>query len=145
MTWLRLLTSVHGHVAVLATALLFHPAILLRRGAPLSRGARYAVVLAALATAATFALGVALYGDYRTHVRPGLFITSKTAGLLFETKEHAGFMVLAMALGAAAAALLSPRGAVVYRRTAARIFAGAGLLALAVGGIGSFVTALESF
>ena len=145
MTWLRLLTSLHGHVAILATALLFHPAILLRRGAPLSRGARYAVVLAALSTAAAFVLGVALYGDYRTHIRPGLFITSKSAGLLFETKEHAGFMVLAMTVGAAAAALLAPRGAGVFRQAAARVFAAAGLLALIVGSIGTLVTALESF
>lgn len=145
MTALRWLTSVHGHVAVLAIALLFHPTVLAWRGQPLSRGARYAVALSGAAALAAFGGGVALYGDYREHVRPSLFIASTRAGLLFETKEHIGFMVVAASLGAAAAMLLAPRGAAAVRRASARLFLVAGLLALAVGAIGTYVTGVESF
>ena len=48
MTLLRLLESVHGHLGVLTAVALVHPAILLRRGLPLSRGARWSVWLTTL-------------------------------------------------------------------------------------------------
>ncbi|MCA9601472.1 MAG: hypothetical protein R3A78_09815 [Polyangiales bacterium] len=143
--FLRLLTSIHGHVGVLAIALLFHPAIVLWRGAPLTRASKVAVALSAGFAFAAFACGVALYSDYRTLVRGTLFLESRTAGLLFETKEHAGFMALAMVLGAAATAFLAPRNRPEYRRAAARVFAAAGVFALVVGGLGTYVTSLATF
>mgnify|MGYP001764966587 CR=1 FL=1 len=121
----RLLESVHGHAGILAVALLVHPAIVLWRGVPLSRGARWASALALGATALAFSLGLRIYGPYREQVKRELFTRSTEAGWLFETKEHLAYIALAMALGATALALLAPPGRSPLRRAAARMFAGA--------------------
>lgn len=140
-----LVLAVHGYLGALAVAALVHPAVLLRRGKPPTRGGRLAVLGAALTTTLTFGLGVALYADYRAEVRRALFADSRVAGLLFETKEHLAFGALCLALGGAVAALSASRDAVELRRAAALAFAAAALATLLVVALGTYVAAVRSF
>jgi hypothetical protein len=141
----RLLESLHGHLGVLAAIGLVHPAILLRRGHPLSRGGRWSIALTALATALAFGSGAFIYPAYIRLVRRHVFSTSVPAGMLFETKEHLAFVVTCLTAGAAVAALCSPREEAAMRRAAALLFAAAALLCLLTAGLGSYVAAVRGF
>ena len=141
----RLLETIHGHFAVLAAAALLHPAILMRKGKALSFRGRLSVILTTAMVAGAFITGLVIYGDYRTGVRTGLFHQSVTAGLLFETKEHIAYGVLATSLGACACALLAPRKADKLRRTAALFYGIAAALCLLTVGLGSYVAAVHGF
>lgn len=143
--WLRVLESVHGHVAVLACAALFHPAILLRHGRPLSRGTRLSVILTGLMTVLAFGLGLALYEDYRALVRRELFERAPDVAYLFETKEHLAWGVLCLTLGATVAALVAPRSAKRVRQSAAAAYGVAAILAVIVAGLGTYVASVASF
>ncbi len=123
MTALRIFETVHGHLAILAMIALVHPAILLRRGLPLSRGATWSVALTTAVTVAAFTTGLSIYGRYREVVKPELVATHLGTALLFETKEHLAWAVVSMAVGAGLAALLAPRGAHGVRRAAALAYA----------------------
>ncbi len=142
---LALLASIHGYFGVLAAAALLHPAILLRKGAPLSRGGRWSLALTALVTSIGFGLGISLYGSYRSQVKRALFTDSIHAGLLFETKEHLAVLVISLALGATVAALTAPRDARDLRRVAALLFAFAALACLATASLGTYVASVRSF
>lgn len=142
---LRLALLVHGHAAALATAALFHPAFLLWKGLPLSRGGRWALGAAMSLTTFAFGLGIAIYPDYRLHVKNHLFIASPEAGMMFESKEHMAWVVLACALGAGAAALLAPPRAAPIRRIAARMFLGAAIACVLTWAMGTWVTHIRSF
>lgn len=141
----ELLATVHGHLGVLAAAALLHPAILLRRGRPLSRGLRWSVGLTTAVTAGAFALGVGIYEDYRAIVKRPLFVADPTAGFLFETKEHLAYAVIALALGAAVVAFAAPRSQASLRQLAAALYAAAALACVAVVGLGTYVSSVESF
>lgn len=145
LTILRLLESWHGQLGILAVAALVHPAILLRRGKVLSRGAKLAIVLATMLVVVAFGSGVFIYDDYRELVKRDLFKASPTAGLLFETKEHLGYGAMALAVGAAVCALAAPRKAIELRRLSAIAFAGSAALTLAVGVLGNWIAAVWSF
>lgn len=142
---LRILESLHGHAAILAVAILFHPALLLWRGRPLSVGSRMAVLSAGAMSALAFALGIAIYPGYRAHVRSHLFMTDPRAGLLFESKEHLAWLVLTLALGASITALAAPPRAIDARKLAARLFLGAALIASVTAGLGTYVAAVRGF
>jgi hypothetical protein len=142
---LRLLESVHGHVAILAVALLFHPAIALWRGVPLSRGTRWAAGLAAGAVSTAFGLGLVIYGPYREHVKRGLFRADPATAWLFETKEHLAYVALALVLGATALALLAPPSNGPLRRAAARMYVAAAVAASITAAIGTWVAARAGF
>ena len=142
---LRILESLHGHAAILALALLFHPALLLWRGRPLSFGSRVAVLSAGAMSALAFALGIAIYPGYRAHVKPSLFMADPRAGLLFESKEHLAWLVLTLALGASITALAAPRRATLARRLSARLFLGAALVASLTAALGTYVTSVRGF
>lgn len=144
MIW-RVLESVHGHFGVLAAIALLHPAILLRRGLPLSRGARWSIGLTTLVTALAFAFGVGIYEHYRETAKRAIFIESRTIGLLFETKEHLGFAVMALALGAGIAALVAPPSAVGVRRACALTYAAAAILCAVVVALGTLVASTQGF
>lgn len=91
---LRLIEHVHGHLALLTTLALLHPAILLRKRA------RPALLSASLATGLatiTGLLGVLLYPAYRHSVKPQIFAASAFVGNLFERKEHLGVAVVVLA------------------------------------------------
>jgi hypothetical protein len=145
MNALTLWTAIHGYLGVLAAVALLHPAILLRRGSPLSRGGRWSVVLTSVVTVLGFSLGILLYPSYREIVKRPLFTESFRAGLLFETKEHLAVMVVSLTIGATVAALLAPREARSIRRTAALLFAFAAFACLATASLGTYVSAIRSF
>jgi len=145
VTLLRVLETVHGHLAILAAIALLHPAIALRAGRPLSRGGRWSVALTTVVTVLAFGTGLFMYGDYREIVRRPLFEEHPGVGMLFETKEHLAWAVLSMALGAGAAAWLAPRRSRSLRRVAAVVYAVAATLALATVAIGTYVAAVGSF
>jgi hypothetical protein len=141
----RLLEAIHGHFGILAAAALVHPAILLRRGKPLPRRTMMLVALTTLAVAAAFLTGLVIYGGYLEHVRPGLFIRSATAGLLFETKEHLAYAVVATTLGAGTCAILAPREGNDLRRAAAVFYAVAAGLCLLTAALGTWVASVRGF
>jgi uncharacterized BrkB/YihY/UPF0761 family membrane protein len=144
MLW-RILESLHGHFAVLAAAALLHPAILMRKGAPLSRGGRWSVALTALSVALAFGSGLTIYKAYVAQVRVPLFLRNDRAGLLFETKEHLAFAVVTIALGAAACAWWAPSEARELRRAAAVAFAAAAALCIATAILGTYVAGVHGF
>jgi len=145
MTFLRIIEAVHGHLGILATVALLHPALRLRKGRPMSRGTRWSVLLTTAATVLTFGIGLAIYPDYRALVKPGLFELSPATGLMFETKEHLAFAVVCLAVGAGVCAFAAPKGAPSLRRAAAWAYAGAGLLCLLVVILGTYVASRGSF
>lgn len=145
MTGLRLLESIHGHLGILATAALVHPALLLRTGKPLTRRNRWAVSLAAAFSIAAWCGGIFIYSDYRRFVKRGLFTASVRAGLFFETKEHLALGVVCLAMGALVAALMAPPGARSLRRTAALTFGLAASLSALVAALGTYVSSVHGF
>jgi hypothetical protein len=145
MTWIRVLETVHGHFGVLAAVALLHPAIVLRRGRPLSRGGVWSIVLTTTVTVAAFATGVTIYGDYREFVKPELFAQDRAAGLLFESKEHVAFVVVTLAVAAGVASLVAPRRSPEIRRAAAWFYAAAAELCLSTVALGTWVAAVRGF
>lgn len=145
MTGERILEALHGHAGVLAAAALLHPALLLRRGAPLSFRTRLAVGLTVATVLAAFGSGLVVYGTYVARVRVGLFLVDPRAGLLFETKEHVAFAVTAMTAGAGVCAWFAPREARELRRAAAVVFATAAALCLGVSALGTYIASVHGF
>lgn len=145
MTLLRLLESVHGHLGILAAVALLHPAMLLRKGRALSRGLWWSVVLTTGLVAFAFATGISIYDEYREVVKPELFRADPVAGLLFETKEHIAWAVLALSLGAGAVAALAPKESKSMRKSAALMYAVAAAICLITVGLGTYVAAIRSF
>jgi len=145
MTWLRILESVHGHLGVLAAIALIHPAILLRKGRPLSRGMRWSVGLTTMMVALAFGMGLFIYEDYREIVKPVLVLEHYDVGLLFETKEHFAWGVLTSTLGATGAAWVAPRDAKRLRQIAAAFYAVAAVLCLATVALGTYIASVQSF
>jgi hypothetical protein len=84
---LRAAEHFHGHVALLSTAALYHPAFLLRRS---KRRAVAACLAAAALVTLTAALGAAIYPAYRSELKPAIFASSPVIGMIFERKEHLG-------------------------------------------------------
>lgn len=145
MTAWRILEAVHGHFAVLAAAALLHPAILLRQGQPMSRRTRWAVALTAIAAVLAFGSGSFLYPAYIARVRVPLFLRDARAGMMFETKEHLAFAIVALSSGAAVCAWLAPAEARELRRAAAAVFAMSAALCLAVVALGTYVAGVHGF
>ena len=98
-----LLERVHGHLAVLALALLLHPVITLRTRTGLARWTVRSAWMAAGLLLVPFALGWWLYPTYREQVKPGLRADLPSLMVGFELKEHLAFYAMALAVGGAAA------------------------------------------
>lgn len=145
MIFLRVLTTLHGFLGVLAVAGLLHPAILLRRGQALGFRTGLSVALSAGFALAALGSGLLVYGDYRRLVRIRLFQDDPAAGLLFETKEHLAVVACSLALGATFAAFLAPREERGLRRAAAVCFGVAAALTLVTAALGTYVAAVRSF
>lgn len=145
MTLLRILEGVHGHLGVLAAVALIHPAILLRKGRPLSRGMRWSVGLTTMVVVAAFGMGLFIYGDYREVVKRPLLLGSFEVGMLFETKEHLAWGVLTLALGAGVAAFAAPREAKRLRQLSAAFYAVAAVLCFVVVALGTYVASVQGF
>jgi hypothetical protein len=141
----RILETLHGHAAVLAAAALAHPALLLRKGAPLSWRTRLAIALTVAMVVVAFASGLVVYPAYIDRVRVQLFLRSRTAGLLFETKEHLAYCVTALTLGSGVAAWFAPRESRDLRQVAAVGFAAAAVLCLVAVGLGTFIAGVHGF
>lgn len=97
------LRILHGHVGLLAAALLLHPAFTLGRlknGRPWP-GLRWSAGLGTAAVTLTFALGWWLYPAYRAEQKPRLLADAHGLAMAFETKEHLAFYAVALALGGA--------------------------------------------
>ncbi len=142
---MTLLEAIHGHVGVLAMAALFHPALLLWSGRPLSRNGKLALAASVLLVSVAFALGLLIYPAYREEVKPELFVASERAGLLFETKEHLAWIALAGALGAGVAGLVAPARAARARQVAARVFLGAAVACALTVLLGTWIASVRSF
>ena len=140
-----LLESVHGHVGVLAAAALLHPAILLRKGKPLTSRNRWSVAGATLFSVAAFSTGILIYEDYRAQVKRPMFLASFRAGTLFEIKEHLAVIVISLALGALVCAWVAPRDGNSLRKAAAHSYAMAAILCAAVVAMGTYVAAVQGF
>jgi hypothetical protein len=97
-----LLERLHGHLGVLALALLLHPVITLRRRGLTLWGRRTADLAAAM-LAATFAGGWWLYPSYRESVKPALLADLPGIALRFESKEHLALFAAVLAIAGAAA------------------------------------------
>jgi hypothetical protein len=145
VTALRILESIHGHLGVLAVAALIHPALLLRKGKPLTFATKWACGLSTSFAVAAFATGLTLYGSYREIVKRPLLVEHLDVGMLFETKEHLAWAVVTMAAGALLTALAAPRESTQLRRAAAAVYAAAVILALCTAGIGTYVAAVRGF
>jgi hypothetical protein len=145
MNAIRIVEAVHGHVGFLAAAALYHPAILLRRGQQLSRGARYALALSTGFAVAAFSLGISIYEGYRSVVKQNLFRINMDAGFSFETKEHLAFIVVVLAVGAMVCAFSAPKEARSLRQAAAATYLTAALLATTVCILGTYVAAVHTF
>ena len=91
---LRVIEHVHGHLAWLSTAALYHPALLLRK--PRRRAVGAAASAAALVTASA-ALGAAMYPAYRLQLKPSILAGSPLLGMMFERKEHLGVGAVVLA------------------------------------------------
>ncbi len=142
---MTLLEAIHGHVGVLAMVALFHPALLLWSGKPLSRNAKFALGASLCLVALAFALGLTIYPAYREEVKPDLFRTDVRAGLLFETKEHLAWVALVGSMGAGVTGLIAPPRAVQTRRLAARIFLGAAIACTLAACLGTWIASVRSF
>ncbi len=136
-----LLERVHGHLAVLALALLLHPVITLRSRRLLTRWGVRSAELAALLLSASFALGWWIYPTYRGSVKPSLLADAPRVAASFETKEHLAFCAAALAIGGAVAlrrAGATPEG----RRAAWVLLLGAWLCGVTTAGLGIFVASI---
>lgn len=142
----RLVEHVHGHLGWLATALLFHPAIVLRDR---DRRAHLAVALATGAVTVGAAIGAWLYADYRDVLKREIFAASPAMGLAFERKEHLAFGAVMLAWAGAAAYFAAARAADPLRFTlrtmALRAFVGSAVLATAVAVLGTAVAVFRTF
>lgn len=145
MTLIRVLEAMHGHMGVLAAASLVHPAILMRRGQQLSRGARWAISLSTAFAVSAFSMGIFIYEDYRSTVKRELFRMSRTAGYLFETKEHLAFAVVTLATGALVCAWMAPPESRRLRQASAAAYLSSALLAALVCVLGTYVAAVHTF
>jgi len=143
---LRLLEHVHGHLGVLAAALLVHPAIVLRDR---RRRAHLAVGLATATVSAGAALGAWLYVAYRAELKQQIFTHAPSIGLLFERKEHLAFGAVVFAWAGCvayfAALRATPELRLALRTIAFRSFAASAALAVVVAVFGVVVAVYKSF
>ncbi|MCO4773293.1 MAG: hypothetical protein KDA24_24880 [Deltaproteobacteria bacterium] len=137
-TLFALVERVHGHVAVLALALLLHPVITLRTRRLLTPWTVRTSELAALLLSGAFAVGWWLYPSYRAEVKPALLADLPRVAASFETKEHLAFCAAALAI--AGAVVLRRAGASSEGRKAAwALLVGAWICGVTTGALGVFV------
>ena len=90
-------------------------------------------------------MGLAIYEGYRSHVRRELFAQAPQVGLLFETKEHLAWTVLALAFGAGVTAWFAPVERRDLRRLAAALYLAAAIACASVVALGTYVASVRSF
>lgn len=102
-----LLERIHGHISVLGLAVLLHPVILLPRRKRLSRGTKWTIWLSIALISTAYAMGLWIYPDYRTLIKPRLIAENIQMAYLFESKEHLAFFCVVSVLGGSWMALRS--------------------------------------
>jgi len=95
---------VHGHIAVLGLAVLLHPVISLPKRKKNSRGMRWTLGLSAGIMTFAFVMGLWIYPDYRSLIKPELIADNMVMALLFESKEHLAFISVIAVCGGCALA-----------------------------------------
>ena len=141
-----LLEKIHGHVALLGIALLFHPYFALRKARRPSWAARISGYLATGFAVAMNVLGYVIYPEYRRVVKPELYRESVFLGQLFEVKEHLGWYSVCLALAGAVLMAMSTRpGGTDLRGPIRTTYTLAGVLALAVAVMGIYLASVLSF
>ncbi len=142
--WLRLFEHVHGHLALLATLALIHPAVLLRRP---RRRAKLATASATVLTTLTAALGLALYPAYRSLLKPEIFSSSPVIGNAFERKEHLAVALVVLAWVGLVShwAATEEASARPWARVAYVAYFGAATIAVLTAGLGVAVAVQRSF
>ena len=101
----QVMERIHGHIGILALAVLLHPVLTLPRRSKISRGMRWTLWLAVLLLGLTYALGWWIYPDYRLLEKPDLIRQHIVLAKLFESKEHLAFFSLVCGFSGAAIAL----------------------------------------
>lgn len=144
--------KIHGHVALLAIALAFHPVFALRRARRPSRWTRLAGYLATGTLLASTVLGWFIYPAYRQQIRRALYLENVRWGLMFEIKEHLAWYALALAIAGAALMWASARvpgssGDLHrdLRRGVRWTYGLAGLLAAVSAGLGVALATIKAF
>jgi hypothetical protein len=140
----RALEHVHGHLAWISTAALYHPAILLRR--PRRRAVGASIAAAVLITA-TVALGATIYPAYRGQLKPTIFAESPIVGMIFERKEHLGVGTLVLAWAGVLLHLRARQDDWERRESRAAFvaFVGAAIFATTAATMGVIVAAFKTF
>jgi hypothetical protein len=141
-----LLTRMHGHIALLAVALCYHPWVALRRARLPSRAARLSAYLATGLLTATLFLGFEVYPEYRIEVRRTLYATWRPLGLAFEFKEHVGSFAVALTWAGAVVTVMSARARLPeLTPVIARLYGVAAVLATLSAVVGVYLATVLSF
>jgi hypothetical protein len=145
MDTLRLAEHIHGHLGWLAAASLVHPAILLRRG---RRRALVACTAATVLVTAAGIMGAAIYGSYRSTIKPILFAQAPLLGWAFERKEHMATAAIVLSWAGLAAHWANQRQGPEDARTrniARTAYMASAVLALLSASLGVAVASYRSF
>lgn len=144
---LLVLQKVHGHIALLAIALCFHPWFALRRARRPSPAVRLSGYLATGGIVLTSLLGWWIYPPYREEIKAELYLANPFWGDLFEVKEHWGWYSLVLAVAAGVLMWLARDRAQAegLRQPIRWLYALSGLLALAVGVFGILIASIRGF
>lgn len=143
---LRIVEHVHGHLGWLATALLFHPAVVLRDR---RRRAHLAVALATGLVTVGAGVGAWLYVGYRAALKRDIFVASPAIGLAFERKEHLAFGAVVLAWAGCSAYFGAANASAplrdTLRTTAFYAFSASAALSVVVAVLGTAVAVFKGF
>ena len=135
----QVMERIHGHLGILALAVLLHPLLSLPRRSTMSRGMRWTLWLALALLALTYGLGWWIYPDYRILEKPELIRSNIALAKLFESKEHLAFFSLVCGCTGIAIALRQDEEE--DRRIAWFLLLSSWLLGVTVAGLGIAVAA----
>ena len=135
----QVMERIHGHIGVLALAVLLHPVLSLPRCTTISRGMRWTLWLALGLLVVTYGLGWWIYPDYRILEKPELIRNNIALAKLFESKEHLAFFSLVC--GCSGIAIALRQTAPEDRRVAWLLLLSSWLLGVMVAGLGIAVAA----
>lgn len=143
---LLLLQKIHGHVALLGAALCLHPPLALRRAKRTTWAVRLSGWLASAFVIATNALGWWIYPAYREEVKLDLYRWAKPWGVLFEVKEHFGWISVGLALAGCALMWASARpGGKAFVGSIRAVYLAMALLVIASGVMGVLISSVNGF
>jgi len=92
-------TRIHGYIAILGLAVLLHPILSISSQKQLRKGTRWSVWLSMILVLTAYGMGLWLYPEYRTQIKPGLITENIALAYMFERKEHLAFLTSMLVLG----------------------------------------------